>query len=229
MGARLDPARRGHNWVPDGARERRHRADARRPERRRVHVRRRLEPDDVQELEEQGRGLGASSSTSRRTRCRPTTPTLLGMFPARVEPQQAVRGVQRRELRGRSSRPSSRAARTRRSRSGRGRERLQGPLREHPRLRGRARAASTRRRRSSSSSTRPPRKPTACSPRAPARGPVPGRARERPPPSSARCPARQLDHTRHRDRADRKLGSEPPARGAAPPRSAAQPRGFAWR
>ena len=47
------------NWVPVGAQERRDRADAVRSGRRGLHVRRRLEPHDVQVVQEQGRGLGA--------------------------------------------------------------------------------------------------------------------------------------------------------------------------
>ena len=104
------------NWVPAARENVGVAADADRPGRQGVHVRRRLEPDDVQVLQAPERGLGAHEVPVQRR-----SPEGLR------EPAWACsRRAWRRRSRSasptrttrRSSRPSSRAARTRRSRSG---------------------------------------------------------------------------------------------------------------
>ena len=101
---------------PGGARERRRRPDADRSRRQGVHVRRRLEPDDVQVLARTRTRPGRSSSTCPRTDARRTTRTCWAC--SRRAWRRRSRSATPTTTTRRSSRPSSRAARTRRSRSG---------------------------------------------------------------------------------------------------------------
>ena len=138
------------------------------------HVRRRLEPDDVQVLAAQERGLGGHEvplAGPGPDRLREAA----GHVPGARGAAEGLRGVQRRELSRRSSRRSSRAGRTRRSRSGRASRTptrgASGTSSTRP-----AKGETTPTPRSRSSSTKRPRRPTACSPRRPASRTSSGRA-----------------------------------------------------
>ena len=216
---RLHGPDRRRELGPGRAQERRHRADADRARRRRrLHVRRRLEPDDVQVGEEQGRRLGGHEVH------------VLGRLPDQVRraarhvpvAQRAPAGDRGQGpglpvlVRGDPAGPHVR----RRSRSGR---RSRTPTRRTSATSSTRRAASAavvqRRHRDDRARRRPPRKRTRCSRRARAADPKrrcpprPSRRRGRPsrpprPPARARHarPARRRRRHTLRLRADRAGG-----------------------
>ena len=159
-----DPPHRRQELGPGGARERRRGRDAERPGRQGVHLRRRLEPDDVQVLEEPERGLGAHQVPVQRRRPEELRgpAELLPGAPGAAGAGRQLRRQPQGVLLGHQGRPHLRAHRA----VGADRERLQGPLRQHPRLRCGAGQGPSARARSSRSSMRRPRKPTPSSRRA---------------------------------------------------------------
>ena len=153
------------NWVPAARKNVGDRADAGRPERQGLHVRRRLEPDDVQVVEEQGRGLGADEVPVPGRSSRPSTPSCSGCSRRGIEPQKPV-GETDAELRsfyeaiqqGRTYAPIPQW--------GADRERVQGALRRTSSTSAAGRAASYSRAVTEGAATRPRRRPTPCWPRA---------------------------------------------------------------
>ena len=163
------------NWVP-AARKNVGVAPMPKPARRvRLHVRGRLGPDDVQELASTRTRPGSSSSSSRRTRSRRTTPRSRACSRRAWSRRRPTGSPSGRDFKavfeaiqqGRTYAPVPQWAQIENAYKGRFGNILDSAA---------GKGATTRPTRCRSSSTRRPRRPTACWPRRRLAGPPPGRA-----------------------------------------------------